>query len=33
MTKRGDKRMEKKEFLERLQIVDINNPTEDFENK
>ena len=33
MTKRGDKRMEKEEFLEGLKLIDINDPTEDFKNK
>ena len=33
MTKRGDKAMELEEFLRGLKIVNINDPTEDFNNK
>jgi hypothetical protein len=33
MTKRGDKTMEIEEFLKGLKIININDPTEELENK
>ncbi len=33
MTKRGDKAMELDKFLKELEIVNINDPAEDFNSK